>query len=60
MKKKKSSRADLIFNIINYTVFGIFTDREAAFRAGREIRAGGLARQIYTVRPFHVDGRDRR
>lgn len=42
------------------TVFGIFTDREAAFRAGREIRAGGLARQIYTVRPFHVDGRDRR
>ncbi len=25
MKKKKSSRADLIFNIINYTVFGIFT-----------------------------------
>ena len=40
------------------TVFGIFTEREKALSAGRKLRAGGLARQVYTVRPFHVDGRN--
>ena len=42
------------------TVFGIFTEREKAMGAERRIRDGGLARQIYVVRPFHVDGRNRR
>ena len=40
------------------TVFGICTEREKALSAGRKLRAGGLARQVYTVRPFHVDGRN--
>lgn len=42
------------------TVFGIYTEREAADAAGKELRDRSLARQIYTVRPFHGDARDRR
>lgn len=42
------------------TVFGIFTEQEAALRAEARIREDRLARQIYTVRPFYVDGRSRR
>ncbi|MCI8465639.1 MAG: 4-(cytidine 5'-diphospho)-2-C-methyl-D-erythritol kinase [Lachnospiraceae bacterium] len=42
------------------TVFGIFKERSAADEAGDRIRTEGLARQIYTVRPFQVDGRGRR
>lgn len=42
------------------TVFGVFKEREAAEAAGDRIRSEGLARQVYTVRPFQVDGRNRR
>lgn len=40
------------------TVFGIFTERETALSAEKGLRDGRLARQIYMVRPFHVDGRN--
>lgn len=36
------------------TVFGIFTENGAAEKAGERIRSEGLARQIYTVRPFYM------
>ena len=42
------------------TVFGIFKDKETAGRAGRELRSAGLAKQIYTVRPFNVCRNGRR
>ena len=35
------------------TVFGIFRGQEEAARAGRLIRREGIARQIYTVRPYN-------
>ncbi len=35
------------------TVFGIFKEKEMADRAGERIRRAGLARQVYTVRPYH-------
>lgn len=37
------------------TVFGIFTDEEAAIRAKNGIRERGLAGQVYVVRPFNQD-----
>ena len=42
------------------TVFGIFKDKETAGRAGRKLRSAGLAKQIYTVRPFNVCRNGRR
>ncbi len=36
------------------TVFGIFTDKEAADRANDTIFSSGLARQVYTVEPYNV------
>ena len=38
------------------TVFGIFSEKEQAERAGKQIRREGLARQIYTVKPYHTKG----
>ena len=36
------------------TVFGIFEKEEIADEVGRDIRAGGLAKQVYTVKPLNV------
>ena len=35
------------------TVFGIFDDEKKAAKAYEDMRAGGLARQIYLTRPFN-------
>lgn len=39
------------------TVFGIFDSRRAAERAGRALKASGLARQVVLTRPFQGGGR---
>ncbi len=36
------------------TVFGIFEEKEKADKVGWDIRAGGLAKQVYTVKPLNV------
>ena len=36
------------------TVFGIFEEKEKADKVGGDIRAGGLAKQVYTVKPLNV------
>ncbi len=39
------------------TVFGIFDSRRTAERAGRALKASGLARQVVLTRPFQGGGR---
>ncbi len=42
------------------TVFGIFDDEEKAAKAYEEMKASGLARQIYLTRPFNQKIKDTR
>lgn len=42
------------------TVFGIFDDEEKAKKACEDMKAGGLARQIYLTRPFNQKIKDTR
>ncbi len=37
------------------TVFGIFTDRDQAYRVKEQIRRSGLARQVFVTRPFNKE-----
>ncbi len=57
---KASGALEALMSGSGPTVFGIFTEREAALKAETKIRDGGLARQVYMARPFHVDGGNRR
>lgn len=42
------------------TVFGIFDDEEKAKKACEDMKASGLARQIYLTRPFNQKIKDTR
>mgnify|MGYP002405347952 CR=1 FL=1 len=41
------------------TVFGIFSEEEKAYEAKAQIRASGIARQVYVTKPYNYKERNR-
>ena len=52
----RTGKSTLIRRFLEVLALPYLSEKEQAERAGKQIRREGLARQIYTVKPYHTKG----